>query len=1181
MLHSLLPIKLTQDDPSYKTVEELAEVLNHAIKNKDIRNVALTGPFGSGKSSIIQTLMEEHNEFNYLPLSLATLQADSEGESEKGNRTLGNEEKEKRTEALNRKIEYSILQQLIYKEKSDTVPNSRFRRIIHIEKKHLIQYSLGIVGFIIAFLIVFEPSFAKVETLYDFFDFGKCNIVFDLFSAIYLCFCVFWVFWYIIKSYANSKLNKLNLKDGDIEIKEENSIFNKHLDEILYFFQVTNYNVVIIEDLDRFDTESIYLKLRELNQLINESKIVERHIVFLYAIKDDVFENEDRTKFFDYITTVIPVINPSNSKAKLKAALKERGFDENEIPDDDLSEMAFFIQDMRILTNIANEYSQYRQKLCSPDKKNLDPTKLLAMIVYKNYFPKDFADLHRREGIVYQCLSNKQQFVTEALKVLDNKKKELEATKKLYEDNKHFKENEFKLLFLNELSTQLSPKLALIRLNNTNYTLKQISEDENLFRQLLSQNTITYLSPGPYNNNLTSSNKNIDVSNFAKSVHFQERMSLITDPSKIIGQKEIELQEAKRNIQSLKVSQLISKYNLGDTQLNKDIKLEPLMDVFIRRGYIDEEYYDYISYFYPGMVSLADRDLLLSMKRQIKQEYTYHIDKIENFVKELKVYMFEHDAILNNDLLDYVARKANTNQRDMFTLMMKRLEREGAPLDFLSQYYQFGKQQKEVFSDFIEWDNKRSWQMIEGHTKNDEKQLLREAWFKFSKEVTSIQKQWLNNNYSFISTRVENIGLPKCKNLIKDCLFTKLDNSNEKLLTEAINQCCYKINKENLCVIANCLNKNSVVDPNNLNLTRITDTNHTAFIKRIKDTFSAAFTCFSSSCKDESAENNLYILNSKDISSEQKIPYLTGQQNTVADFTGVEEEYWMIAIQSKIVAPTWKNVDTYFKKNNGVTDELLKYIKHYHSELEVPCTDDIGSKEALFEELLGTNDLDVDTYRSVCKAFDNVFDGYDELSQLKAERLGILLNNNKIAFSEENTKILQNTSFYAEYLIHYHKEFIGNLDKSYNIDVNCASRLLDSEKFSLQEKRKIIDILPSNVFVGSPTLSDRAIQVLLSSKDISIGQDKLNDLLKTAKNEEYKVYLVVQMLSNYSYNNENIPSLLSLLGGTYDDIVERKKRPVIENNGWNRALLSKLQEIGFISSTTDEKDGIRVNPKKV
>ena len=67
---------------------------------------------------------------------------------------------------------------------------------------------------------------------------------------------------------------------------------------------------------------------------------------------------------------------------------------ENDIADDDLSEMAFFIQDMRILTNIVNEYKQYRDKLCR-NNQQLNYTKMLAMIVYKNYYPQDFAKLHR------------------------------------------------------------------------------------------------------------------------------------------------------------------------------------------------------------------------------------------------------------------------------------------------------------------------------------------------------------------------------------------------------------------------------------------------------------------------------------------------------------------------------------------------------------------------------------------------------------------------------------------------------------------------------------------------------------------------------------------------------------------------------------------------------------------
>lgn len=1189
--YDLAPVYIERKDkdgrpnPKYGPVEDIANKLG----DENVRNIALTGPYGSGKSSVLRTLMRDYPKAKYLSISLATLEDDTlykdlidkdEEDQQKNGKEKNKKKIQKEKDEINHLIEYSILQQIIYKEKASKLRQSRLKRIQDIKLSKALLIAGSIVLAVIAAIVLFEPKFLIVESLSSIFS---CSTgwkkVWDFLCVVYLVgISVFFIGKIFVATY-NSKVNKLNFKDGEISIAENTSVFNKHLDEIIYFFEVTKYNVVIIEDLDRFETTHIFLKLRELNQLLNASNSVGRRIVFIYAVRDDIFNDTNRAKFFDYITSIIPVINPSNSKAMLKAAIKERGFDENEISDNDLSEMAFFIQDMRMLANIANEYSQYRHGLCSPGKKDLEPTKLLAMIVYKNYHPKDFADLHQREGIVYQCLNKKQQFVAEVLKLLDDKKKELEETKKLQEANNHLKENDLRLLFLYEVASKLNPGLSSIRINNSTYTLKQIADNSNLFSQLQSQNDITYYYYGPYNRNM-SNTESIDLSNIAKNMHFEERMMLILNPTKVIVQKETRLQKERLKIQSLKFNQLIKQYNLGEKELYKKLYLPPLMDVFIRLGYIDEDYYDYISYFYPGMVSLADRELLLSIKQQVKQDYTYHIDKIDNFVKELKDYMFEHDAILNNDLMDCLARKTNPQGRDMFVQMMRRLEKEDAPTDFLSQYYQLGKQQKEVFSHFIEWDENISWQMIENHANDDEKQLLREAWLKFCKE-TSIQTQWLDQNYSFLSSRVENIGITQCKNLIKDCHFTELDNNNEWLLTEVINQCCYEINTENLCTITNFLNKSSDVTPSNLNLTRITDTHHEGFEKYVKNTFVSAFSCFSLSCRDESVENILYVLNSKKISSEAKKMYLNRQQNIISDFIGVDEEYWIIAVQSEIVAPTWKNVDTYFNKHNAITKELLEYIKHYHSELEVPCTDDIGSKQTLFEELLGTNDLDIDTYRSVCKAFDNVFDGYGELGQLNSERLAILLNNNKIAFSEGNTQILQNTSFYPEYLIHYHKEFVENLDKSYNIDVNCATRLLDSEKFSLQNKRAIISILSSDVISGSQILADKIISILLSSRNISIGQDKLDNLLRTAKKEDAKVYMVIQMLSSFSYDNDSISSLLSILGGYYIDIAERKKRPVLEKNDWNRALLSKLEEIGFISSTTDEKDGIRVNPKRV
>lgn len=1177
MLQPLLPVKLNKDDASYQTVKELAEVLRHAIDKGDIKNVALTGPYGSGKSSIIQTLMDEFGESeggHYLPISLATLQADEE-DGCRDNDGKNDKQDERWTETQNRKIEYSILQQLIYREKAKTVPNSRFRRIVHIEHNELIQYSLGCVGFLLAFLIVFEPSYAKVDTIYNFLNFGKWNIIFDIISSLFLLYVLYKLCTYFIKSYANSKLNKLNLKDGDIEMKEESSIFNKHLDEILYFFQVTQYNIVIIEDLDRFETEKIYLKLRELCQLVNESKIVSRHIVFLYAIKDDVFVDEARTKFFDYISTVIPVINPSNSKAKLKVALKDRGFDDNEIPDEDLSEMAFFIQDMRILTNIANEYSQYRCKLYNPDKNNLSRTKLLAMIVYKNYFPKDFAQLHKRDGLVYSCLTSKNMFIEEALKELEGKKNKFEEKKEVIAENNHLKETDLRYLFLQELRESVNGFMQTITINNQNYTLKQIAQNSNLFNNLYNLTSINYQYNAPYYGQQNQSAQ-INVNAINNKMKFESRMTAIKTTENTIIKEEKEFKKEELKIQSLKLNVLIKKYKLGSTELYRNLHLSPLMDVFIRRGYIDEDYYDYISYFYPGMVSLADRDLLLSMKREIKQAYTYHIDKIENFVKELKDYMFESDAILNNDLLDYAARKKGS---PLFLQIMRRIEKNESPLDFLAQYYQLGKRQKDVFTEFVNWNNELSWQMISSHANVDEQQILREAWLKYTDNTTSEQESWLSSNYTFLADRVDVISMEQCKILVDNCMFTELNDDNNNLLDYVIEQWHYNINVGNLCLILNHLRNESVASSENLNLTRITETNNKEFENCIKDNFKETFECFSSTSKDESVESIIYILNSEDVVFDKKITYLTGQNELLSSFDGINETSWEIAIKSFVIQPTWNNVDVYYSKKGKLTDDLIKFIEHYHSELEAKCQDEIPSKEILFEGLLCSDVLNIEAFRSICLAFDLQFDNKKSLGNVERERLMILLEDGKIVFSKENTNILMGTDIYSKYLIHYSHEFINTLDASYQLNAEIVLTLLNSKRFTIQEKRQIIDVTDENILVSS-SLADKVTELLLNSNNISIKESILTGLLQHSTILRNKILLVTKMLNVNQYSVEEISSLLVSLGGKYVEVAERKKHPLIDKNEENIALLNQLQSLHFISTTSQKDDGIRVNPTR-
>lgn len=60
-IDTLLPAKLDKTDPAYSTVLELDTILDVAVK-KGIRNIALTGPFGSGKSSVLKTLMTDFSK---------------------------------------------------------------------------------------------------------------------------------------------------------------------------------------------------------------------------------------------------------------------------------------------------------------------------------------------------------------------------------------------------------------------------------------------------------------------------------------------------------------------------------------------------------------------------------------------------------------------------------------------------------------------------------------------------------------------------------------------------------------------------------------------------------------------------------------------------------------------------------------------------------------------------------------------------------------------------------------------------------------------------------------------------------------------------------------------------------------------------------------------------------------
>ena len=565
------------------------------------------------------------------------------------------------------------------------------------------------------------------------------------------------------------------------------------------------------------------------------------------------------------------------------------------------------------------------------------------------------------------------------------------------------------------------------------------------------------------------------------------------------------------------------------------------------------------------MVSLSDRDLLLAIKTEESKPYDYHIDKIENFSKELKDYMFESDAILNIELLDYLA--SNDKYNDKFENLMSRFECYNAPLQFLSQYYFEGKQCKKVFNHYLEY--KSAWDDILNWNNISERDNLIEAYLKYCTDINPKQQTWLNNNYIFLADHIDGIVLDKALSLIPNCKFETLSEGNDNLLDCVIEYCSYEINLSNLFIATKHLCKgNTTVSLENLNYSRIYETQNEDFVSYIQNNLSEVLSILKDGNKDESKENILYILNSPDINNDLKIQYLTGQHNCIDNLDQITTiETYDIAIKAKVAKPTWENVQFYYGHKITMSEILIDYINHYSNELsktEYPET--LKGKDDLYVALFGADVLDDETYKKLLPTFIGVFPETDKLENLKRNKIIILIQCGKLPFNEEMLKVINDSDVLTEYIVYHANEYTKHLDWDYNYNINNVYDILEQGKFTLDEMFNIIGTLPNNILQNSQNIANKAVEVFCNKRNVNIEFETLLGLLTASSDDVKKVQLAAIAIECKHLNHDEIKEFLNALGEEYLAICDKSKRAKLPNTYANKQLLTILKEVRYISS---------------
>lgn len=400
--------------------------LEKALQGEDtkIHNIALSGVYGSGKSSILEKVvkdLEEERPHTTRTISLAPLAAQLKKQDDRKVNSVSNEgnsasreapgalpPKSSKPSSVTNLIQKEIIKQLLYGTDPGKIPASHFHRINEIGLGKQLLSSLACGTLLLFILDIHKWPYNRIQELLTWppIPTSITKILAEIVIIGLLLIATFALFHYFD---TRIHLAKIDVGTAGITLGENSdSYFDQYLDEIIYIFEKTGIRTVFFEDLDRFQDAQIFDSLRELNQILNNDPKMQRTestiqkisqrlhfspsaeeknsqssipIQFVYAIHDAIFSNQyvsadaqmanqeslahsfSRAKFFDLIIPVMPFVSASNSY-QIALETLEDVLDANDPQMINLLELvADAVPDKRTWINIRNEFIVYREHL--------------------------------------------------------------------------------------------------------------------------------------------------------------------------------------------------------------------------------------------------------------------------------------------------------------------------------------------------------------------------------------------------------------------------------------------------------------------------------------------------------------------------------------------------------------------------------------------------------------------------------------------------------------------------------------------------------------------------------------------------------------------------------------------------------------------------------------------------
>jgi hypothetical protein len=1191
-LDDLSPVdNIENGEPYFKSLE-------WALKNKDIQNIAVTGPYGSGKSSVIRSFEKTHPEYNYLNISLASFQ---DGANTESPQPIPN----KITADEHRLVEISILQQIFYKVKAKSIPDSRFKRIKSLGMWQIFFYTILIVSVFISLFVLLNPTFFNKFQGWEIFQKNN-NKTIPYISAGIILSGIIILSIYFIRFFSSRQFEKLNISSGEIAIQADNekSILNKHLDEILYFFEVNPYNVVIIEDLDRFKNHEIFTKLREINFLLNNSRQINRKIVFIYALKDDMFLDKTRTKFFEFILPVIPVVNWSNSFSKLSSKLIEPSLNLN-IDEKFVRDITLYIDDMRILKNIFNEFIVYKENLKG---LSINQTKLLGIVIYKNIYPTDFAELHENRGIVFNVFKQLANVKSLELETVNAEITEIKSKIEKAEAEMPKNINELRSIYLSKI-TEIPPYGKALYLSGNKYTFAQAKKDD-VFDLLIKAKNIQVYSDDYSQSSLGKTFTEIETL-VDPLESYQKRVINIDNKQKSnldkLKSTLAKLTQQKSQIASYSLKEFLDAHPTAISLFDKPFLEKEQLVYLLREGYIDEMYTSLTSYFYEGSFTKNDMDYLLSIKNRTPLEFNLHLTKLDEVLKGITRLEIKLDAVLNFSFVDYLLSNTVKYKEEADLFFSHFSNKAARRMEFIHAYLDKGHLKGKFVAKLSEswpgfWETISQDNKITTDTKDQILRLL--ITNADASKVGELDRQSLLSNYisdkpDFLFLAPEKDNIEKVKNIL-DHLNVKFDRlitteETDELFTYIYENSYYQINSGMIHLIITIKGNKKITDDEleTANYSAVINSGCDDLIRYIEDNIdtyiSNVFLELDYNTHDPE-DILIQFLNNDAISVENKNKIIEQVESKIKEVTTVPSEFWETLVKEEKMLPKWRNVLLYFTETEEIDEHLVRFLDNANNYIELSEDQIEPDEEAedtehaeeiskkLSKELITNSAISDQAFEELAKSITEVYDGELNLETISNKRITTLITNGGLKLSVANFNGLKKNDPMRMLLLNENiSTFIDEIQE-YSLEPKDLMWILSSGEIASTDVSLIINKISEEVITGQTDLAN-LICLSLANNSGEIGFEKLKKILTYSNVVPIKLTLLINKLPGKT--TAEIDELLIVMGDPYAQISERGKRPAIPLIKENTELVRKLSDLEYISSCKiePEEGRIRVNTK--